>query len=527
MKIKEVALNEIHWSLPWNAGKQANDRLRQLLGENTSQYFARCSVGAAFYAWNVDTNARWTPLTKAEPSDEILVRKRLEEIKQEVCTKLGATANMTEKILQVPNEEYIFYTISEAGQVQVVITGWGFLNFKKPPIDPYKVVNVTSGSHPVTIAFTIDDEKVPNRDFFIVAQKKNTPHTTDGEGNYPLGKIAPDTALEFIDGPTGRHFNILTDRTTAEYTFDITERITIRVEASHDNLPISDEEATIEYHGKTYQLMLQNGQASASVAYYPDEPCVARFRDAMQQQVLNQAGHTFHFDSMTPVAPPPAPEPPAEEPAPVMPHLFIQGDKGYIGKEYPVTVEYEGTVTSYISDADGIIALPQMMSGQTMTVTDGYNPGNITTYTLEKDQEEYIFHVPYEPVEDARDIKLQYIDLQKRPIAKCGVNFKQSEKERINKLDERGFTYLANETFQPAVPLTSIISHPSRKFPPITFTLDEGETDYLIQEVKGEQGFGDYLPEILAALGAFVGLIIAFLAGGFIIDKLTLFLHSL
>ena len=40
MKIKEVALNEIHWSLPWNAGKQANDRLRQLLGENTSQYFA-------------------------------------------------------------------------------------------------------------------------------------------------------------------------------------------------------------------------------------------------------------------------------------------------------------------------------------------------------------------------------------------------------------------------------------------------------------------------------------------------------
>jgi hypothetical protein len=140
---------------------------------------------------------------------------------------------------------------------------------------------------------------------------------------------------------------------------------------------------------------------------------------------------------------------------------------------------------------------------------------------------EYIFHVPYEPVDDARDISIQVIGLNNQPIAKCGINFKQGEKERVNKLDERGFTYLAKDTFRPAVPLTALISKPDRKFPPITFTLDEGETDYIIQEVKGEQGFGDYLPEILAALGAFVGLIIAFLAGGFIIDKLTLFLHSL
>lgn len=81
MKIKEVALSEVHWTIKqWNVEQQANNRLQQKLGD-LSRNFAKCSVGAAFYSWNVDTNMRWTPLPKATPSDEILARKRWDEIK--------------------------------------------------------------------------------------------------------------------------------------------------------------------------------------------------------------------------------------------------------------------------------------------------------------------------------------------------------------------------------------------------------------------------------------------------------------
>lgn len=522
MKIKEAALKEIHWLLSWNEGQQANDRIREKLGDSLSQNFARVNVGGNAHVWTVNINGKWIPLTNAQPTEEMLVRQRWDEIKQEVRTKLSAEPDLAEKILTIPNEEYVFYQIDAAGQVKVLITGWGSTNHKKPIIGNQRVEVEDKGAHPVSIAFTIDDEKVPNRNFFIVTSLKNVPHTTDANGDYALGKINADTTIEFIDEPTGKRFNILTDRSTPEYTFDITERINVRIEASHDNEPISGEEASIDYHGRTYKVMLEAGQAAMGLALYPGEVCTARFRGAMQQQQLNPAGHTFRFDSNTPPPEPePEPEPKPEPEVNIKPHLLIQGDKGFIGKEYPISVEYEGKRTDYISNQDGIVELPEMTCGHEMKVTDGYNPGNITTYTLDKDQLEYIFHVPYEPVNDARDISIQAIGLNNLPIAKCGINFKQGEKERVNKLDERGFTYLAKDTFRPAVPMTALISKPERKFPPINFALDEDETEYVLQEVKGEQGFGDYILEILAALGAFIGLIIIFFVAGGAIDLAT------
>ena len=214
-------------------------------------------------------------------------------------------------ILSIPNEEYVFYQIDAAGQVKVLIAGWGSTNYKKPIIGNERVAVEDKGAHPISIAFTIDDEKVPNRNFSIVTSLKNVPHTTDANGDYALGKINADTSIEFIDEPTGKRFNILTDRTTTEYTFDITERVNVRIEASHDNEPISDEEASIDYHGRTYKVMLEAGQATVGLALYPGEVCTARFRGAMQQQELNPAGHTFRFDSTTP-PPPPEPEPEPE-----------------------------------------------------------------------------------------------------------------------------------------------------------------------------------------------------------------------
>ena len=53
MKIKEVASNEIHWSIKrWNEGKQANDELRKRLGD-TAKYFASCNIGHGYYQWAV------------------------------------------------------------------------------------------------------------------------------------------------------------------------------------------------------------------------------------------------------------------------------------------------------------------------------------------------------------------------------------------------------------------------------------------------------------------------------------------
>ena len=454
MKIKEVALKEIHWSLPtWNAGTQANDRLRQMLGSTLSAQFARCSVGGAFYVWNVDINGKWTPLTNAQPAEEMLARKAWDELKQEVRSRLNNDPDLAEKILTIPNEEYVFYQIDAAGQVKVLITGWGFTNFKRPVIGNQRVEVEDKGAHPISVAFAIDDEKVPGRDFFIVTPMKNVPHTTDGEGNFSLGKINADTTFEIIDAPTGRKFNILTDRTTTEYTFDVTERINVSIEASHDNQPISGETATIDYHGRTYELTLEAGRAAVALALHPGEVCTARFRDAMQQQTMNQAGHTFRFDSMTP--PPPEPEPEPEPESELIPE-------------------------------------PE----------------------------------PEPEPEKVRDISIQVIDRNMRPLAKSNITFKQGEKEMNQQLDALGTTWLAKDEFKTGEEMTARIMAPGRVLPPIPFTLDEGETQYVLQEIK-PKGFADYLPEMLAVIGSVFGLVIAFFLGGGFIDIATKFLLSL
>ena len=87
MKIKEAALREIHWLLPWNEGQQANDRLREKLGDSLSQNFARVNVGGNAHVWTVNVNGKWTPLPNAQSTEEMLARQRWDEIKQEVLAR--------------------------------------------------------------------------------------------------------------------------------------------------------------------------------------------------------------------------------------------------------------------------------------------------------------------------------------------------------------------------------------------------------------------------------------------------------
>ena len=450
MKIKEVATNEIHWLLPWNRNTQANDRLRQKLGNNLCSYFARCSVGADSYVWSVDINGKWQPLTDAQPTEKMLIDKRWDEVKQEVRTHLSSDIELAEKILTIPNDEYIYYQIDTAGQVKVLITGWGFNNFKGPVIGRGGVKLEDKDSHPVSVSFTIDNEKVPNREFFIVTPQKNVPHTTDAEGNYSMGNIKVGTIFEVIDGPTGRKFSIQADHTMTEYTFDVTEYVKVSVKASHDEQPINDETATLEYHGRTCDLPLIDGYATTTLVFHPDEVCIARFRDEKQQQTIGQTGHTFCFDFMS---------------------LRDGGD------------EEEGEGEGEEEEGEGEVVEP----------------------------------------EEPRDISIQVIDSNMKPMAGCSVTFKQGEKELIQKLDGRGTTYLSKEDFATGQPLTAQVSVLGRTLAPIPFTLDEGETQYVLQEVK-PKGCTSFLPEILAALGAIAGLVITFFIGGGIIDIVSKFI---
>lgn len=221
MDIKKVATSEIHWSIGWNASQQANNRLREVLGD-TSKYFALLKVGNATYNWVVDTAAQWLPMGMAPDSEKALIMERTEAIKQEVYAKLQADDNLAGKICQVPNyDEYIFYRHTADGAIDVVITGWGFHNFKKA--GPFKD---TWPPRPqmfqTSIAFVANGVRQPNRPFRILTPHMAKPDTTNEEGLRSFREY-PGAALSVIDDATGRRFDFVTTNADTLLEFDVTE----------------------------------------------------------------------------------------------------------------------------------------------------------------------------------------------------------------------------------------------------------------------------------------------------------------
>ena len=122
MEIKRASINEVHWSINWNASQQANLRLKEKLGD-LSRHFAPLKVGHATYNWIVDTPGHWQPLAAANPADRERIIEKTEQIRQDVFQRLESEDMLASKICQVPNyEEYIFWQRQDDDDIDILIT---------------------------------------------------------------------------------------------------------------------------------------------------------------------------------------------------------------------------------------------------------------------------------------------------------------------------------------------------------------------------------------------------------------------
>lgn len=222
MELKKVFQNEIYWTLKqWNVEQQANIRIKELLGEELAKYFAKCNVGAGFYTWTTPTG-RWTSLEHASSEDIAEAHRKWDELKQQVRARLTNHTEVAERIISVPNDNFIFFRHREDGSMSIIITGWGFSKSYRPPVTPIVAEKNVKGQQ-VTVGFISDGEKVPNRPFQIVAERKNNNLITDTEGNCSLGKLDIGKVVTLIDTLSGKPFSFRVDALQTEYLFDVTE----------------------------------------------------------------------------------------------------------------------------------------------------------------------------------------------------------------------------------------------------------------------------------------------------------------
>lgn len=663
-KIKEVSNNEIHWLLKdWNVKSQANMRIKQLL-QSDSAYFAQVNVAGPYYTWNA-SDTEWLLLSSAIPLEGNVVREELERLRKRVRTTLSGRPDIAEKILTVPNDDYVLYRIEEGGNVSLLLTGWGFRNFNKPSGGPIKIDPLSDKAHPVRISFIIDGQCVPNREFAVITSQKNVPHVTDDNGQFSFGeKVNPGKGIDIMDIPTKKIFHLVVDETRQEYDFDVTESVKINVRVEENGKPTINEEIRIAYAGYNYLLTSVNGKASKAVPFYMSEACVVKVREEEKSAFLNIDGYNEFFFEFTSQNENPeekcfAPiiciketsqqifsdypilvayegltteyisnedgkvqlpemisgkeimitdghdgnnvqayildagqreyifqisaheelqekisfspiiciedmdsdvvanyaisveydgrtteyisngdgrvQLPSMESGKEMtvadghneqayildedqkeymfqisvhneepkeglsfdPIICIEGIDGYIGSKYPVSVEYDGQVSEYVSNEEGKVLLPTMISGKEMTVTDGFDEMNKQVYVLDAEQKEYVFHIPYEPTQIGNDIKVTAKDIQGRPVECARILFKQDDKQLLCTLDSDGVTYFGRDSFEYKKMMSAQMTALDRKFPRIDFALEENECEYELQEVKEKQPWWYRLVEVL------------------------------
>lgn len=374
MKIKEVPLSEIHWSMQtWNQGNHAYSELSKKLGD-TLRYFAKSSVGSNFYQWDTDRIGIWQPINTAPAEVRPLIDQKLGEISEDVHKKLPQ--NIASHILDVPNEDYIFYRLESDGTVDIIITGWGFNNFKRSngeviigPPKPRAQVN--------TLAFVIDGERQPARQFALKASwtsAATTTKVTGDDGLYTLEEREENLQLTVTDILTNREFPFTISNENPYHEFDLTEFTALDVQAILDGQPLTGPETvTVDYFGRHYDLTVQNGQGRLEgIVLHEGQPLTARLRD--QEKTLNiaRSGNQITFEFVTPVV--------EEPPVVVVPDPTVE-------VEPPIAEEHHARITVVDANNQPIALAPYAISqgnlvlqgqldqqGQVGIVTNSFDP---------------------------------------------------------------------------------------------------------------------------------------------------------
>ena len=277
-------------------------------------------------------------------------------------------------------------------------------------------------------------------------------------------------------------------------------RVNIKISVMRNGEMLPSQPVTIDYGGKYLDGVTDsNGIFSVQIEEIPDELCNVNTPgyESQSKWLNSKELNEFVFNKIA------TPNPPADV---FNPYILLQRENGENVGNYPISVEYDGTKTSYVSNTEGIVALSNMKDGEMMKVIDGIDSDNVADYLLDKEQKEYVFIIPNKQEdEQINDIKVMFREVNGKPITCDNVKFCQEGKpDLLVQLDENGDTYFKEGTFDVGLLISTHINGWKNKelYSPIPFSLENNEYEYLLQEkeAKKESIWWRIIFEILVVL---------------------------
>ena len=400
-------------------------------------------------------------------------------------------------------ENYVVTEINSGQDFQLnIIEGQSLYDFD---VTRYSTLNVSAVS---------DDQPIIGESVEILYHGKRYDTTTDGNGHATI-------QLPLYDGESvtasmrdkSESTRISETGGSIEFVFK-TEKpdedpakkfVDIQVSVMKDSEMLPSQPVIISYGGVSIEgITDSNGIFSKQMEEIPNEVCTVDTPGfESQSKILNCNDlNKFVFEKTTTKTP---------TKDVFNPFILVKRENGDVVDNYPIIVEYDENITDHVSNAEGIVALSDFEDGKTMKVIDKNNLDNVADYTLDKEQKEYVFIIPEDENEEPKDIKVMFRDLKGNPVVCSNVIFRQEGKPELKTLlNVDGDTSFKEGVFDVNTPMTVHINgwSNSEQYPPIPFTLEEEEYEYLLQEKEPEtkSTWWKIIIEILACLIAIASL---------------------
>ena len=438
-KRKRISHNEAQWTLSpqkINPNDQANRLIQNKVDSETYRHFAKLNVGVGFFEWTFTCPTEPKTLTEASEDEKTAVMEAYNKLAEDVVACFGDSYIIGQRIMQVPNEDYIFYYTDDNGQIQIILTGWGFINKRNafmPPKPPKKEFG--QEPKPINIGFIREGEMLPNRAFLFKATSQIKPNEliTSEDGFYHFDKPFKNGS-EFIitDKESGKEFSLTTDASLTEFVFDITSQTSVNISVVRDGEPVAGKNITMTYRGNTQTLATDlNGNAMAEVSFIENENITIDVDDQHETQIITPDGNTFSF---------------ALNAITSAPIVKVVDQNGNTVSNYHLIVNIAGEQTDKTTDENGLITLQAMKVGEQFYVVD--NDGGSQIFQVTEENEEHIYPVYIEepvempPIPEPISPMLRVVDQNGNPVPGYNMMLANSQGEIPIQSDETGSVVL-------------------------------------------------------------------------------------
>ena len=550
MDIKKVLTKDVYQTISSDIQAIYKD-LQKEFGRDT--LFAKFDIGGGFYLWSDHRNG-WKPMNEASAAVQQDVRAVFLREKEEMIKKKGNA--IAERLFTYPDDSFIYFK-DDGGEIEVLLTGWGF---KKPvkhdPQPNFKKIKVEQS---VSVSFSVDGVPQPEYAFAIMLPIGKKQLLTGEDGRYVIGKLkagenrklidaeGKEHLLRIIEGQTHYDFNVTPEKKIEEIEEPEKELEPLKLfqpyikVVDEDGNPLPDYPLTIDIDGSSYdsvsssegkvddlRVMWHSLDDNGNVTEQHltvDRITVIDANNSEHTEIIRlEMGQEEYIFVVPKVL--------EEELEPLklfQPYIKVVDEDGNPLPNYPLTIDIDGRLYDSVSSSEGRVddlrvmwhslddngnVTEQHLTVDRITVIDGNNSEHTETVHLQMDQEEYMFVIPKAP---ERIITIRVRDANDRPMECERMVVSQSGVEDINlRPTPDGSVNISAAELNTQEPLSVSLKGAKEEFAPISFILDDEEDEYLLQEQEMKaKANKKWLGYTLIALGA-----IAMIATSLLLPKL-------